>query len=223
MENQNLSALVGTDCSVLQRELDIRFLDLTTDLGVPVVGCVIFDKNGEFSPASSFGSAAALTFRDAVAKSFCEAVHTWQWMSELTPNARVKGFSTISEEIAKPKEMMLHALYYTFEETLEVMQKFAGSIETVRYSLEKGKSQGSKEQLRSLLEVLSQNGHDVFRVSANRDMLPEIGIWSEKVLVPSLALIGVGTMSKPLGHPRIRKYIYENRSPKFNPHPHPLP
>jgi len=234
-ESHRIPPRISVSCSTLDHllpkgnehffeDLEICFVNLLTDLKVPVVGCVIFDENSPQSPAASFGSAAAFTQQKAIEKAFIEAVHTWQWMAEQAPMASKLGAKAAAEAVRFPAEMMKHAVYYTFASHAKVLRRFTSGLLDNDSANEDLVCYSVKEQLDKLKDILSTHMLEAYCVELNSELFRDTGLYGYKVVVPGLVPIGVGTLAKPYGHPRLQKLLSGGvDQATYNPHPHPLP
>jgi len=173
------------------------FFDATSDLGVPTVYALqLLDGHPNLSQfvscATGFDMAAlcAKTIREA-----SPARSIFQHEREI-PSA-IADFNTLYDGS-------------TFLGRPEHRDQFAFLLETPRHKLISGFTENMPasptDQLRFLIQRLSELGMDVIAMDITPDEVRELGLWVVRVVIPGLMPMSVIHRGRFLGHPRLYSY-----------------
>lgn len=205
---------------------EYHFIDLTTDIGVPVVCCLARMKYRD-RMLVGVGAAANLSPCQALLKAAIEACHTMVWADNLMSRDEWvfdPGFSNIQDF---PDHVRLYC-----EPRMQPELDFMTGSETVsRVGDLPDQSTGSAPQeIEICLRALERQGLDAVLIDMTPTDVAEAGLFVMKVVVPEAVSINSDHRYRMLGGDRLyetpRRLGYTSarvKEEELNPIPHPFP
>lgn len=211
--------------------LEIRFYNTTTDIGVPSCICTVFDHSGA-GPKVSMGGGCETDWDKMLLRSLVEATGVCHWVrkrkdsGEEYPSLKngYKPFQDISISQSERlglwgnEKMFGHFRFFlggkmqSVEELKKKFPKFSSSEKELSHLVEKFKSFGK--------------GYEIFYYQAEHEILKDLGYFSAKVIVPALVPLYLGEALAPLAAKRLKevpKKLGFEPAKKWNSWPHPFP
>lgn len=194
------------------KNLEVSFLWLQTDIQVPVIFCLLVDTNAQVAGG---GCAARFQAETALHKAFCEAAQTWLLALDLKRGRQGniahfcrKGLfpPDMDKPTAAPGTHVLHNLQaYLSAEYWDNLHLIRKPKERVALAdLPGGPEHRSPEvMLRILTEMLVQTGLEPVAVNLTTPDIAETGLWVVRVCIPDM-IPNTPTAYPPLGLPRLR-------------------
>jgi ribosomal protein S12 methylthiotransferase accessory factor len=231
MNRLSLPVLATGAESEVRKELDalsleLKCVDITTDLKIPVVLGVLTDqRNPDFllvDPVASLSQAARDAKLDREMTQFVRP-----YLSDT--NAYVKP-ATASFDPMSVKTFPDHPAFYQNRKKIR-HAKFltAGPRKKTRRGPMRGAPLTVEEELQAVLARLSQRGYPVVVVDCAVPMLRELGLYAVKVLIPGLQPLNAGHRYAVLGGRRVYEAPRrmglaqrDRRRAELNPWPHPF-
>jgi len=206
--------------------LEYHLFDMTTDLGIPAIACMVVDHSRQ--PAMiCFGGAANLDPELAALKALVEAAQTRQW-------ARFMGIQkspvVLQSDFADIDDFEKHVFLYAYGDMHASVQFLLDSPRTRSFEDLPGRAGGNPaKDLREALARVEAGGYESFVVDLTALDVAECGYRVVKVLVPRLQPMEGDHNHPCLGGerlystPRRMGYAVKNRFETLNPDPHPYP
>ena len=206
--------------------IEYNFIDMTTDIGVPVACCVGKMRHGE-KILTGVGAASNLDPTKALFKATVEAGHTLIWADNMMDRddfafdptyANIRDFADHVRLFCEPH---MHA---------ELDFLLASPEVTELSSLADQSSDSMTRDIETCLHSLERQGLDAFMIDMTPPHVADAGLWVIKVLVPELVGINGDHRYRFLGGdrlyeiPKILGYTTERTTEEsLNPTPHPFP
>jgi ribosomal protein S12 methylthiotransferase accessory factor len=206
--------------------LEYHFINLTTDIGIPVVGCLARMKYWD-KLLVGVGAAANLSPSRAFLKAAVEASHTLVWADSMMSHGEWvfdPGFCNILD-------FPDHVRLYCEPQMQPELDFMIRSKEVSRLSDLPDRSAGSAAQeIEICLDALERQGLDAILVDLTPSEVAEAGLAVIKVIVPEAIGVNGDHRYRPLGGERIyetpRRLGYTHariKEDELNPAPHPFP
>jgi len=205
-------------------KLEIISLDITTDLPIPVVATVVINDTG-IGKAVSVGLKSDLDPVEAIIGSFCEALHTRNWIRETYEKV---ALNTTRVDPLKNKnvEMKRRALLWYG----------AGASQNLNFLLNSHKKSDiqpikrvykSGEHLKRLISIFAKNSYEVFYKELTLNSFREMGYFVVKVLIPGMQPLHLNEKYPLLGGNRLytvpeRLGFKAKTENELNKYPHPF-
>jgi len=182
--------------NILNRyKLELRLLNMSTDLEIPVYVSLLFDKTGR-GPAVSLGLKAGFDTIAGFIGSVEEALMTRSWIRDEFIY-RKKEFK-ISEKI----ETLDQRAYYWLKP--EMIKKLDFLLEGVQQRrIHKSNHKSEKDNLQGVLEFLKKANLDVYYVDITQRKIKEAGFIVLKVFIPELYPVYFDEKYPYFGIPRL--------------------
>jgi ribosomal protein S12 methylthiotransferase accessory factor len=203
--------------------LDVHLVDLTTDVGCPVVLSVA-EGFADTSPALAVAAAAHTDPATAALKSLEELAHTRKYAAQVmdyqppVPVDVEGGHPAVDGQRA-------HLGFYCPQESKAAARFLWGSESET--SLEQVAEHGPTD-IRSLVARVAATGEDVVAVELTTPDIASIGLHVVRVVVPGFHPLQMGHVNRCLGGHRLRRALSGRDGEEFsafgdNPYPHPFP
>jgi len=210
-----------------REHLKYVLINLTTDIGLPVIFSLIFNKHNN-SPKISVGGAVNMSPKKAVLKALVEAAHTRIWGKHLLQQNPNRKFAKDFRDI---KEFADHVHLYAEEDMLKAINFLMEPKSKVSFDEIPDQSAGDMaEDLEKAVKILKDKEFDIIIVDLTTRDVKEIGLRVVKVLIPGLQPLNGCFHERFLGvkrlyeFPRKAGYVKKKISIKdLNPFPHPYP
>lgn len=184
-------------------KLEPIIVDITNDLGIPVMMGIVIDRTG-IGPAISVGLSADLDPKIAAIKSIKEAFHSRPWIRKLMIQ-KIKNTDINTFEG--------RALYWSKPEMIE---KLDFLIKGKKYPLTNNIQQDSiKEKLNKFQIIFKKQNLSAFFINLTTPEIREYGFFVSKVIIPKLVPLYLNERFKDIYHPRLNQK-------KINKIPHPF-
>lgn len=195
--------------------LTLYLIDVTTDLGIPVILGLLIDKTG-LGPTVSLGAAADISPFEAVIKAAEEAQHSRPWIRrEMEKGNKNKN----------PSSIMGRGLYWAEKKMINKLDFWLkgekASIENQKKFLD------PKKKLREILRRLKKFALEVTYVDVTRPKIRRAGFWVVRVIIPKLHPLYLEENYPYLGGERLYRFpvklgCNQKKRKTFNPIPHPF-
>ncbi|MCI0391365.1 MAG: YcaO-like family protein [Acidobacteria bacterium] len=205
---------------------EYHFIDLTTDIGVPVVGCLARGRYRD-KMIVGVGASANLSPSLALLKAAVEAGHTLVWAD----NMMSRGEWVFDPGYSNIPDFADHVRLYCEPQMQPELDFIIRSEKVSRVSDLPDRSTGSAAQeIEICLEALERQGLDAIQVDLTPPEVAEAGLAVIKVIVPEAIGVNGDHRYRPLGGERIyetpRRLGYTHariKEEELNPAPHPFP
>jgi ribosomal protein S12 methylthiotransferase accessory factor len=228
----NAPADATSDTAGVRRDLaalslDLKCVDITTDLEIPVTLGVLTDKlNKDFllvNPVASLSRSQLDRKLDRELTQFCRPYLSNRqcYTNRVSASSDPGSVKSLPDHLKfyQNREKIRHARFLTSGPTRKdgVHQALAGEPGEV------------KEELSMILDRLSRRGYQVIVVDCSVPMIRDLGLHAVKVLIPGLQALQSGYRYAALGGkrlyqvPRLMGLARRDRRPgELNPWPHPF-
>jgi len=217
IDDEEIASRVKTRLWGDRPSVDVKFFDLTTDLGIPVV-LLIMRRPTEFGPLACLGAASRLSPRQAVRKAMQESGQNFPLVRNLL--IREKDWQPVAD-FSNLTTFDYHFLTYVRRPDL-VSQAFAffeACEDRVPLSQLRDRSTGRVlGDIEEAVACLRAAGHEVIVTDITTPDIAEIGLSVVRVIVPGLVPLNGHHLRPCLGVRRLA-----DRSGEMNPFPHPFP
>nr|WP_246521394.1 YcaO-like family protein [Ornithinibacillus massiliensis] len=206
--NPHLSELLN-ECHY--SNLDVIFIDITLDLEIPIVFCLIKNKLNQL-PFIACGASCQLNVFDAMTKSLEEALvgFHFTYIAEEIPE-RIEEIRTIED----------HLFYYASGKDLENLQFLYSSRNKANID---EKQKYASYSLQDVIKLLKDRDIEILYKDLTTPDIEAIGLKTVRVISPELFFIDFkypGFNNKRLH--TVPEIINANNLPYFNENPHPFP
>lgn len=204
--------------------IEINAIDITTDMGIPVVCTVAIDKRGK-GPAATVATACDLDLEAALAKSLEEAAHTRYWVKQ---NLRKNPEPDFPQGFDDVKTNVDHTILYGLPSMLDELAFLTNSGLSANIC-ESNNGKSLKARILQCVNLLDKAGLEVIVVDLTTSDIKEVGLHVVRVVVPGAHPLSIGHKFRCLGGSRlytIPKKIGKGKlvmEKELNPAPHPLP
>lgn len=189
-----------------------HFLDITTDIGIPVVLVLaFFPYSGQ--PAAVAGASCRPTLKSAALKSLIEACQQYpvsKWL--MHTNSQYVYKADFSDVI----DFDNHVHYYTKQENLNQFDFLFNEKEKKHKEL----FGDDTHILKKLITLFKEKEMDVIAVNVTTPDIEKLGFYVARVVVPQLQPLNGDYRFRFLGGKRLSSY---NCSQEVNIYPHPFP
>lgn len=216
----------GLQAAMETAGFEIRYVDITTDIGLPTVLQVVRDRHdADFFIANSASGASP---EHALGKLMRELVQVSS--GYIHDPARMRGSATAADTPDAVLDLKDHLHYYQRAEHNEHASFLLASdacapIDTLAWS---GRSFNDPQTLEYVLGLIRRSGKDVFVVDCTPPLLAEVGLRVVKAVIPGIAPLYSGRARRRLGGrriceaPRLMGLRSQDTSlAELNPWPHP--
>lgn len=187
-----LAPAFGTD------DFTAVYLDLSSDSGIPVVGCACFTDDTDL-PAAAFGSAARLDRQAAAAKAAMEVAQT---VSAL----RMTGYTSRTPPIALARSIEDRARHYASAHGARRLRAFAASNVVAERRQAVPPVHGVHAELTRSIDLLAARGLDVVVSDLTTADVAECGFSVFRTVVPGMLDIPADIRMPPLGASRLHEH-----------------
>ena len=202
--------------------LELYVFDITTDIKIPTVLCIILDKSG-VGPALSFGAKADINYIDAVIGAIEEAQNSRVWIRYL--KVKRKNIKNI-KEINEPED---RAIYWY---GLKRINNFDFLLKNKKTKIDFKKFKRinkTRQKLKEVLKILKKNKKNIFFVNLTPKEIKKYGFKVVKAIIPKMQPLYLYEDFKYLGEARLYnipvilgyRKVPEKES-KLNKVPHPF-
>lgn len=208
--------------SAKRYKLEIVSLDVTSDLGVPVVVSIIINRIG-IGKAISVGLKSNFNIVDAIIGSIEEALHTRSWLR----NEYEKNHKEVKpSDLQKDSSIKLRGfLWYPFEAVRNLNFWIQSSKRKIIPSHYQTLSSG--EQLKKLVKIFKKSGCDIYYKDLMTPSLRKLQYHVVKVIVPQMQPLYLNEKYPLLGGERLysvpKRLGYTGKmESELNKYPHPF-
>lgn len=207
------------------RGLEVYFLDLTCDTGVPVCACVLLHPS-EGGRLLTVGASAKTDPEDALVSAYQEALSVMG--SDGTSDREDIAFDPDSYVPFANRSIGLkeRAVFYRGEERLKLAHFFYNGS-TISYadfaSAFESPGVGLEERTKRLMQQLSKVGCRIFVHYPAHRVLRKLRYHVASVFVPDLLPMYLRESDAPLAHPRLATILERAGRTQPYPYPHPFP
>lgn len=177
-----------------ERDMTVHLFDATTDLGIPVVYCVI-DAPEDPSVVRVVGSACSFDIALACEKAVLEAGALRMTIATETVPTRLQDFDSPTQSaalMARPEQSR------AFDFLLEGIEDRVESRPPVH-----GHAWSPRQSLKQVLAVLDGRGFDAYAVDLTPREARAFGYRVVRAIIPQLQPLSVMPMAQFHGHPRL--------------------
>lgn len=160
-----------------------KLIDITTDIGIPVVFCIKLFKSAK-GMAAACGAASRLATEEAALKAAIEASQGAKWIQYLHLEDWMWGYKDDFSDITEFKH---HIKFYSLPENLHRLEFiYKNDRNKDLSSMPNYDTKNRKDNLDKCLEMLERKGFDVIVVDVTSSDIQDIGFIVLKVLIPAL-------------------------------------
>ena len=206
--------------------LTYTLFNMTTDLGIPAVLCMIVDHSGDV-PLICFGGAANLDPEQAAIKALVEAVQTRSWAKFM--GARDYPF-IIESDYSNIDDFEKHVFLYAYGDMLHAVDFLVTSPAEIRFADIPNRSTGTVVgDLRIAVAAIESNGYEIMAVDLTTSDVAKCGYSAVKMLIPQLHPMEGDHTHRYLGGTRLYDVPHKLGYPiastfaTLNQYPHPYP
>ncbi len=216
---------LAAELRLIVGDSDLTLVNLTNDLGVPVVMAVLRRQLGG-RPVVTLGLAARAAYSAACRKAALEAAAEYERLRERQCDPRTSGWMAASD-FANVVDFEWHSQVY-LEETMQPHLEFLGASPQEQEVEELPALAGEGQALlRAALDQSVDRLPDVVAVDLATREFRELGVHVVKVVAPCAVPLNADHRYPWLGHRRLYEtpewFGIETRSPQdLNPMPHPF-
>jgi ribosomal protein S12 methylthiotransferase accessory factor len=193
--------------------LNVTLMDLTTDIGVPVIMAVIRTSDDS---RLVVGAAASLDLGRAIRKAVVEAHHCWSWVLQMSPAELPDPAAFTSFE--------QHVRYHLDARNADDSRFLFGG-ELVERTVRPVPA-GHEQQLAEVLRHLERAGYDAYFVDITPRDVDQLGLIVGRTLIPGLHPLACGTANYALDRrrlTRVAEHFNIDVPEPLNTTPHPFP
>lgn len=205
--------------------LDVHFLDLTRDTGIPVAACVLIARR-EGEPLLTVGASAKAHPEDALISAYEEALSVIA-SDGISDDASV-AFDRDEYVPFARRDISLkeRSVFYRGEDRLQLARFFyTGAAIPAKDFVRAFATPAStaRERAHGLIERLADFGCKIYVHYPGHRALQKLGYHTAAVLIPELLPMYLHETDAPLGHPRLAKLLANTGRAAPYPYPHPFP
>lgn len=164
----------------------IDILDITSDIGIPVVVSLLRSRGLDYGPSLAIGASARLNIKDAVKKAVTEMAHTLMWQNSMI---EATDYCSLPLDDMALTSISDHPLLWTsfHRETPLWFQDAHYSSVNKPYSLS-----AKPVSVRELANILVKKGYNCYGVEITTNDVAALGARVVKVVIPGLHPLEVG-------------------------------
>lgn len=209
-------------------KFEVKFLNITTDIGIPSCICVLIDRSGT-EPSICLGGGCGFDIPKILTSSLREAINIYKGPMKKDEDF-IKNLHTyipFSDEKLDLKKRIelwqMPGLFHLFEPLL------SGSVMTPEEAFsDLPRFQHADEELSYVKEIFRRfgDGYQIYYYEMKHRILRTLGYHVVKVIIPELVPIYLVETHAPLGASRLKtvpQKIGYSSAEKLNPWPHPFP
>lgn len=207
--------------------IEVVFLDITSDFGIPAVVCALLDHSG-VGPKVAIGAGCGQNPDEVLRRAFTEACGLQHWMRDFderyTLPDEYEPFSNSWMDIGQMERLLMWAnpemfpqIEFLFKGEMEPYEQFAFASRSFP---------NEKKELSWLIQHLSSAGYESFCYESTHPILKKTGYFSVQAIVPGLIPLYLHEMNAPLGAKRIQEGVErmgKKPADSINTLPHPFP
>lgn len=177
---------------VSRYRFDYYFLDVTTEVGVPSVMCVLVDKTN-IGPRICVGGGSGYDLEECLYRSLIESMAIYTWMRESKDSGdSYLSYRDVSKERLQRLNIEEKGRFWAHPDNYHFIEPF---IKGGEVSLEQMKDKFAPEKSDSIAEKLHRivcqledkgEGYEVYRFVPQHNLLDAYGTKSVRVIVPKL-------------------------------------
>jgi len=199
----------GVRAAFAQMSFDLTYVDLTNELGIPVVLGVLEDQQDRnfflctMVASLSTSRLMAKLHRELSQFAFPHLVDRTHYRSPLSGSDDASGVRTLPD----------HLRFYQDASKRPLTAFLTASRATSALRVEEGRG-SIEDELRQVIRRLTAGGYEPIAVDCTLPFVREMGLWAVKVVVPGLQPLHAGHNRAPLASKRL--------TARPNPWPHPF-
>lgn len=200
-----------------QYQLSIRFLDITNDLQIPTILCLITDKLS-YMPPIVCGLKTSFNLNQALRGALAEALMVRFWVRNLLFS---RGGPIVKIEHNKIKTAQDRALYWAYPKRMNHLKFwFTGQ----KKNLASEKLLSTRSQLQKVKNIFKSKKIAIFYKDISTDLFRDQGHHVYKIIIPSLQAFYMSEKYKVISQERLNNVAEYFKLPKnkFNQIPHPM-
>lgn len=209
-----------------RKNLECTLFDMTSDIGVPSVLCLMIDRRAD-PPMICTGGATNFSAERAAVKALVEAAQTLQWARYL--GDREEPF-VIAKDYANIDDFEKHVYLYGYGDRLSAVDFLRRTKDSVPLSALPSASFASPaREFRAVRRAVEDRGYEVLAVDLTSVDVAECGYRALKVMVPQMQHLEGDHSHRFLACERIYEvpallgYPAKKHPDELNPDPHPYP
>jgi ribosomal protein S12 methylthiotransferase accessory factor len=201
--------------------IEIHFLDLTRDTGVPVAACVLISRRGG-EPLLTVGASAKDDQEQALISAYEEALSVMA-SDGVSDDASVAfdqaGYLPFERQDIGLKE---RSVFYRGEARLELARFFYTGI-SIPYRDFAQRFHDAPRGPQSMIDHLRGRGCRIYVHYPGHRALRRLGYHTVAVCIPELLPMYLNETDAPLGHQRLAQLLADAQREAPYPYPHPFP
>ncbi|HXY47032.1 MAG TPA: YcaO-like family protein [Thermoplasmata archaeon] len=204
--------------------LEYACYDMTTDLEIPAIVCLLIDRSRS-PPMICTGGAAGTDPGRVALKAMLEAAQTRVWARYIGREGKVLE---VAEDFSNVNDFEKHVHLYAYGDMMRAVEFLIKDPKIIPLR-NPSSGAGPVNPLRFLLQSLRRSGHEVFAVDLTTPDVGTCGFRVVKVMIPSLQPLEGDHTHRFLGGSRLYVvpgrlgYAARPRYETMNPDPHPYP
>ncbi len=209
-----------------RNNLQYALYNMTTDVEIPSVLCMIVDYNRD-PPMICFGGAANLDPEKAALKALVEAAQTREWAKFM---GNQKQPVIIESDYSNIDDFEKHVFLYAYGDMLHAVDFLLQSQDEILFSDMPNLSTGNVARDRQLaISNIESKGYEIMVIDLTTPDVHECGYYAVKVLIPQMQPMEGDHSHCYLGGTRLYDvpgklgYAIESSFETLNPYPHPYP
>jgi ribosomal protein S12 methylthiotransferase accessory factor len=194
----------------------VTFTDMTSDLGIPVV-CCLLERQAFGRTLLNIGLSCKLSWEAACDKALCEALSDHERVRQAIHDGTEQEWDP-GEGFANVTDFEWHGMLYAREEFQHGMEPLRGNG-THRVVEDVPDDRTVARQLHDVLEILAPHVSDVIAVDVTTREVEALGVRVMKVFAPELMPLNADHRYPYLGHGRLHAARRDSRPFTQIPHP----
>ena len=196
--------------------LEVHLLNITTNLKVPSILCILIDRTG-VGPAISIGAKSDLNIYKAIRGSILEAQHGRTWIRcKMIMGEKIKS----SKEIKSPED---RALYWANKKQIQKLDYMINSKKTISIKKVKSKKSNINSNFKDIIKIIEDKKYNIYYKDITTKKIEDAGFKVIKTIIPQLHPLFLFEECKYLYSERLKKVPIElGHNKKLNKEVHPF-
>lgn len=207
---------------------NIKLIDMTTDIGIPVVAAVYISENKIGEPAFLISAACNLDPIKAIEKALSEILHCYYGCKRLLSEIKDIDYKDFDKEIIDFED---HIKYYILDDNIDKVEFLYNSKKTIGINeMSNDFSKSTIENLKLVISKLNNLNYEAFHIDLTPDIYLPNKLYVSKCIIPGLVQLDGVHKYRFIGNERLYKLKrklglcdYDMKLEDLNLYPHPFP